>query len=1337
MRRVSRLSLSYTCIASAVWFALSFVPSPACAADVLFVVGDSTSVAVAKGVQEFRRTHPDVAAKMRVEVMLEAGLDQLKTRGADAPRVLLIDSHSEGRSAESDRRLKAELIARVSARGKVFALGDGAAPRNTYTSVGAQYDEKLRAYWGASGPSWQNVYGLLCVLAREEFGASIDVPAVLRMPERGYYHPAAPNSRILASYDDYRRWYAKRERAGQPWVAVPFYGSFVQQEQTAVLDAVIAEAEKQKLNVLPLFGYPEDKLWREGLLDEKGKPRAQAVLSFTLRFNGPEMGELIDKAGIPVLNLIKVYARSEKDWRDSKEGLSTFESVFQVAIPELSGVIAPTVVGTEEKRTDPTLGAEVVVAQPLPERVEIAVKRVKRYLELQRKPNSEKRLALIYYNYPPGKANIGASYLNTLRSIAAVLQRLKAEGYDVGAGPLTEEEVTRRALSGGRNVGSYAPGDLEEMVKAGKVIRVPASVYRKWFESLPAAYREQVARDWGEPDVAEGMWLDSWRGLELIVPATMYGKVAVLPQPDRGFGQNLEKLYHSMDTTPPHHYSGVYRWLRDEFKADALVHVGTHGTLEWLSGKTMGLTESDAPDVMISDLPNVYLYNVDVVGEGLVAKRRGMASIVDHMIPPLKKGGLYGDYAQVSELANDYESAIHKSPRLAAGIAKELRDKLHELGVSKELGLSDRTKPLTHDDSHKIEDYFSQLKNQNMPYGLHTFGWAPPADLRASTVEAIMEPDRGLNPLRRTQMATDMDERIQASGPRELMQMIAALNGRYIAAGTGNDPVRNPDSLPTGKSFYGIDPSKVPKKTAWELGVKLADEMLLQHLQRDGRYPKKVAFVIWGTETLRHEGVAESQFFHLLGTRPVWNERGKVVDVEVVSRAKLGRPRVDVVVSSAADGMFGQLTELMDKAVQKVNLLEEPDNYVREHTLSNAKRLAQKGHDDRVALRRASIRIFDEPPGQYNLNVARIVQNSGTWESEGAITNDYFQKMGHGFGNGSWGESMEDAFRLTLSGTEKIVHSRTSTLYGTLDNDDFFMYAGGLAQAVRSLDGKSPELLVADLQSLGKERLTPIAEFMGQEFRSRSTNPLWIEGMMKEGYAGAHEMRSQLENLWGWQVTLPESVGQDKWDQAYRTYVEDQHSLGLKEWFTQHSPFARQDMIARLIEANRKGAWQPEAATIEKLVREFVESANTHGFSCSALTCQNPVLAQFTLELGLRAGIPEHELKTFEQKLQSATGRNLQEAARQMREFIADTEQRHRQRAEQVSAGRAEGEEHVKGKVMQKQSMLEAAAQPLLKAARDHRQQLLMSLVLVVFAVAGWFWLRARARLHRLRENPS
>lgn len=1304
--------------------------APAAAPRVLFIVGDSTSVVTAKGVRHFEQQHPAAAAAMPVKLVSEAHVGELRGQDLSSVNVLLFDSHSESRNGSLEKEFKTALIRSIAARGKVFALGQGAAPRSTLTGLGASYDERVRAYWGSTGESWRNVYGLLCLLAQGEFGQQLAVPQPEITPHQGYYHPAAPAPHWFESFESYQAWHTSsgRARAGQPWIAVPFYGSTLFQEQTGLLDAVIAEAERQNLNVLPVFGYPEKDLWDDLLLDARGRARVQAALAFTFRFAGPEMQAVLSKTDIPVLNLIKIYARSEQEWRESKTGLSIFENVFQIAIPELSGLVAPIVVGTEERRFDTTLRADVVVAQPLPERVTMAVKRLKRYLALQTRPNAEKRLALIYYNYPPGKANIGASYLNTLRSIAVILQRLKAEGYDVGDGPLTEEEVTRRALSGGRNVGSYAPGELKALVDSGQVRRIPAARYNSWFDALPAPFRTQVHKDWGEPDVGEGMWMAAGAGLDMVVPAAIYGKVAVLPQPDRGFGQALEKLYHSMDVTPPHHYAGVYRWLRDEWRADALVHVGTHGTLEWLGGKEMGLTESDAPDVMIDELPDVYLYNVDVVGEGLVAKRRGMASIVDHMIPPLKKGGLYGEYAKISELASDYESAIHKSPNLAAGIEKELRERLGKLGLLKDLGLEDAAHAFTHEDSHRVEDYFAELKNKNMPYGLHTFGWVPGPELRASTVDAIMEPQGKLNYMRKAAMAKDIDRRIQASGPRELQQMLAALDGRYIAAGTGNDPVRNPDSLPTGKDFYGIDPSKVPRKAAWELGVRLADGLIEEHLKREGRYPRKVAFVIWGTETLRHEGVSESQFFHLLGTRPVWDERGKVIDVEVIPRAKLGRPRIDVVISSAAEGMFGQLTELMDRAVQKVNLLEEPDNFAREHTLANAKRLKEAGHEDSEALRRASIRIFDEPPGQYNLNVARIIQNSGTWEKEGAIANDYFQKMGHGFGNGFWGENMEDAFRLALSGTEKIVHSRSSNLYGTLDNDDFFMYAGGLAQAVRTLDGKSPELMVAELQTIGRERLSPIARVMGMEFRNRSTNPQWIEGMMKEGYAGAHEMRAHLENLWGWQVTIPESVGAEKWAESFETYVLDKNGLGLEAWFEKHSPHARQDMVARMLETVRKGHWSPSPEVRSRLAAEYIKSAKSHGFSCSAFICQNPALARYTMEQGRAAGVSEADLKTFEARLEQATGKNLSAAAEEMKRFVAQTEQAHSTRADQVKAGLTKAARQIEGLLMQKQ-VLNEKTQALAKTASDHGEQLLTVLIAILLAASAWWWMRRRARV--------
>ena len=337
---------------------------------------------------------------------------------------------------------------------------------------------------------------------------------------------------------------------------------------------------------------------------------------------------------------------------------------------------------------------------------------------------------------------------------------------------------------------------------------------------------------------------------------------------------------------------------------------------------------------------------------------------------------------------------------------------------------------------------------------------------------------------------------------------------------------------PTGKNFYGIDPDKVPKPASYEMGIKLADQMLADHVKKNGKYPEKVSFVIWGDETMRHEGVLESQIFHLLGTKPVWDARGKVVDVEVIPRATLGRPRVDIVIASAAEGMFNNVTLLMDRAVQKVKAIEEAENYVRSHYLKTKAILVQRGYTEAEADRRAGVRIFDEPPGTFNLNTSTITAASGTWDTDKGMADDYLRKLGHGYGNGFWGEKMEDVFRLALSGTEKIVHSSSTMLYGALDNDDMFMYMGGLATAIRNIDGteKSPELVITNTRDPGKPEMTSIDKFIGTEFRSRYMNPTWIEGMKKEGYAGAGEMRSF--------VDVPVGLGRDRHRHRHQSDVE-------------------------------------------------------------------------------------------------------------------------------------------------------------------------------------------------------
>ncbi len=443
-----------------------------------------------------------------------------------------------------------------------------------------------------------------------------------------------------------------------------------------------------------------------------------------------------------------------------------------------------------------------------------------------------------------------------------------------------------------------------------------------------------------------------------------------------------------------------------------------------------------------------------------------------------------------------------------------------------------------------------------------------------------------------------------------------ALRGGFVPVSGGGEPIRNPDSYATGRNFYGIDPDKVPKPASWEMGVKLAQQMLEDHVKKNGKYPEKVSFVIWGDETMRHEGVIESQILYLLGTKPVWNDRGKVIDVEVVPTAQLGRPRVDIVIASAAEGMFNNITNLMDKAVQMVKSLEETDNYVRKHYLATKQALISKGYSEKDADARAGVRIFDEPPESLNLSTSTIAGASGTWDTDKGMADEYIRKLGHGYGNGFWGESMEDVFRLALSGTDKVVHSSSTSLYGALDNDDMFMYMGGLATAVRSIDGKDPDLVVTNTRDPGKPKMSSINEFIGMEFRSRYVNPTWIEGMKKEGYAGAGAMREFVEYMWGWDATTTSVIDDAMWKETFDVYVGDKHKLGMKQFFEDKSPFAYQDITARMVETVRKQYWKADEATEKKLLEEFLKSVQEHGIGCSGNTCGNARLMQYMIGAG-------------------------------------------------------------------------------------------------------------------------
>ncbi|MEM6682699.1 MAG: cobaltochelatase subunit CobN [Pseudomonadota bacterium] len=1244
-----------------------------------YLYSDGNIPGTIKALETLLEQYPELDSHVDLVLLSESSFETLTPQAMLASDVLIFDMMNEQLLAQYNAQHGVDLLQQIPS---AIAIGQGLSDPSVFADQGALLDKRAQAYWTHSGA--QNRLALLKFALNTTGLTDFKLPEPKLSLDFGFYYPEGPDGQVFATWQAFDAWReAHGKKTSGPRVAVGFYKADYYNGDTALLDAVVAEIERQGGQAIPAFGYPGAVAFEALLRNSDGSPRADVALAGNMHFSDGKAAGILDTVDIPIVSLISLYGRSEAEWRASEQGLSTFEATFNLGLPELAGTTAPTVVGTKEKVA--RSGLTSVVTRPVVEQVEKAVSRAIRLAGLRSRPNAEKRLALIYYNYPAGQANIGASYLNVADSLARVLERFAQQGYDVGPNVPSQDQLIAEMTTKARNIIADAPGELETMVDAGNAALVGVDDYKTWLATYAPTLQSKILADWGKPGEQRLMMLNSGQRQSFVIPHLRYGNIVVMPQPARGWGEDLEQLYHAKDLSPPHQYFAAYHWIKHDFDADAVVHIGTHGTLEWLDGKATGLNDEDAPDALIGDLPHAYIYNVDVVGEGLVARRRGAATIVDHMVPPFVKGALTEDLAELSELVNDHHHNEAKNPELHAAYQKRLEDKLRDMGILKDMGL-DPSKPISHATMHEVEDYLAEIKNQLIPYGMHGFGRTPDFDGILSTVDAVVSADRSLLPGEREILAKDMASRIKRSAPQELSRLMETLNGRFIPTGIGGEPVRNPDAYPTGKNFIGIDPNKVPKQAAYALGIEMADKMLADHLAEHGKYPEKVSFVIWGNETIRHEGVLESQIFHLLGTKPVWDARGKVVDVEIIDRAELGRPRIDIVIASASEGLFSNLTQLMDTAVQRVKALDEADNLVRQHYLKTRSTLIAMGRAPDEASRLAGIRIFDEPPGRYNLNTSRIVEASGSWDTTDGFANDYINKMGHGYGNGSWGEAMPEVFRLALSGVETVVHSSSTTLYGALDNDDMYMYMGGLSSAISSIDGAAPDMVIADTSAPGRPQMVSLDRYIGKEFRTRYTNPKWIKGMQAEGYAGARAMGAFVEYLWGWDAVHTQSVDDRMWQETFDVYIADKHGLDMQGFFESQSPFAKQNMAARMLETIRKGYWQAEAETRTALLETYLTSAQQHGIDCSATVCGNGRLMDYILTEAQLAGLPEALIENAQRQLEDALQKPIAVAAAELENFAAKNDWRafeDRQIANAAIASDRSGE--LSGLVMEQQ----------------------------------------------------
>ncbi|WP_309113486.1 cobaltochelatase subunit CobN [Saccharothrix sp.] len=940
---------------------------------------------------------------------------------------------------------------------------------------------------------------------------------------------------------------------------------------------------------------------------------------------------------IPILQGLCLTS-SRAAWDENDDGLSPLDTATQVAIPEFDGRIITVPFSFKEIDED---GLTVYVADP--ERALRVAGIAVRHGKLRHIPNADKKIVVMLSAYPTKHSRIGnAVGLDTPASVVRLLKALRDNGYDIGDDLPGVDDLDGDALihaliaAGGQDVDWLT----EEQVQ-GNPVRIKASAYREWFATLPDETREEIERHWG-PAPGE-LFVDRSRDEdgEIVLAALRSGNVVVMVQPPRGFGENPIAIYHDPDLPPSHHYLGAYRWLEAEFGADAVVHVGKHGNLEWLPGKAVGLSAGCGPDAALGDLPLVYPFLVNDPGEGTQAKRRVHATLVDHLVPPMARADSYGDIARLEQLLDEHGNIAAMDPAKLPAIRAQIWTLIQAAKLDHDLGIEDRPHDAEFDELIlHVDGWLCEVKDVQIRDGLHVLGEPPTGETRVNLVLAILQAKQmwagqvaalpglrealGLKDSTRTSVdaveaearalvqamedadwdasvartLTDNEDvaRILEFGATEVVPRLArttdelantlhALNGGYVPAGPSGSPLRGlVNVLPTGRNFYSVDPKAVPSKLAWETGQAMADSLLDRYrADHDGQWPPSVGLSVWGTSAMRTAGDDIAEVLALLGVRPVWDDQSRrVTGLEPIPPAELGRPRIDVTVriSGFFRDAFPHVVALLDDAVQLVAALDEPaeDNYVRAHAEA-----AESEHGDR---RRATLRIFGSKPGAYGAGLLPLI-DSRNWRDDADLAEVYAVWGGYAYGRELDGvearTDMESAYK-RIAVAAKNIDTREHDI---ADSDDYFQYHGGMVATVRALTGKAPAAYVGDSTRPDAVRTRTLHEETNRIFRARVVNPRWLAAMRKHGYKGAFELAATVDYLFGYDATTG-VVADWMYEQLAASYVLDPEN---RRFMAESNPWALHGISERLLEAADRGMWEhPEQETLDALKAVYLET---------------------------------------------------------------------------------------------------------------------------------------------------
>ena len=985
-------------------------------------------------------------------------------------------------------------------------------------------------YWLAG--SDDNVVGMIRALAHRYAGHATRAESPRDYPDVGVYHPAMAGR--MADRADALPAVANPRGT----VGLLMLRSYLLGRDAGHYDGVIAALEAKGLRVIPAFaGGLDSRPAIERFFVADGRATVDAVVSLTgfSLVGGPAYNdaaaaeEVLARLDVPYVAAHPIEFQSLQQWGASRQGLLPIEATMMVAIPELDGATLPTVFGGRadasgeactgcgRRCTWPASGLAREM-QSCPERAEALAGKVAKLVALRRSARAERNLAVVLFNFPPNAGATGtAAHLAVWESLQATLTKLAAEGYDVDV-PADVDALRAAVLQG--NAARYG-------ADANVHARIPADDHVRREPHLA-----QIEAQWGP---APGKQQSD--GGHIHVLGAQFGRVFVGIQPAFGYEGDPMRLLFEGRFTPTHAFTAFYRWLREDFAADAVFHFGTHGALEFMPGKQAGLSGDCWPERLIGDLPNIYLYAANNPSEGLIAKRRGGATLVSYLTPPLAQAGLYKGLADLKAMLERWRSSPSADER--AGLEPMIREQAATLDL-------DATELAS------LSARLYEVERELIPHGLHVLGSAMADETRAQIAAA-----GGVAP--------------EHNG--ELDALVHALDARFVRPAPGGDVLRNPAVLPTGRNIHGFDPFRIPAAFALAEGIRQADALIARHTAT-AAFPETLAMVLWGTDNLKSEGVQIAQALALIGARPRFDGYGRLSGAELIPLADLGRPRIDVVVTLS--GIFRDLLPLQTRMIAEAAWLaaaaDEPVemNFVRKHSLAHAAR-----HE--CDLETAALRVFSNAEGSYGANVNMLIDD-GAWSDPDEIAEVFERQKGYAYGRTGQPARQAALFKSALAGVDLAYQNLDSVELGVTDIDHYVDALGGIGRSIARAKGAAAPIYIVDATQ-GATKVRTLAEQVDLETRTRMLNPLWYEGQLRHGFEGVRNIESHVTNTLGWSATTGE-VSPWVYQRISETYVLD---AAMRERLASLNPKASARVANRLIEASDRQFWAPDAATLAAL----------------------------------------------------------------------------------------------------------------------------------------------------------